>query len=227
MSKVRPDPAPTTWMIEAHSVFLSMSADGGLLHVEDLAADRQQRLELRVAGQLGGAERRVALDDEQLGLVDVVGPAVGQLGGQRGGLQRVLAALGLAVLARREPGLGGAGDLLHHQLGLGLLGALGRGEEALELGGHHLAYDGPRGRRAEHLLGLALELRLRQPDGDHGGETLEHVVLDDVGVVGLEHPRPAHGVVEGLGQRPASKPATCVPPLGVAITLTNERISVS
>jgi hypothetical protein len=25
MSKVRPEPAPTTWMIEAHSAFLSMS----------------------------------------------------------------------------------------------------------------------------------------------------------------------------------------------------------
>ena len=92
--------------------------DGGLLHVEDLAADRQQRLELRVAGQLGRAERGVALDDEQLGAVDVVGPAVGELGRQRRGLQRVLAALGLAVLAGGEPGLGGAGDLLHDQLGL-------------------------------------------------------------------------------------------------------------
>ena len=40
-----------------------------LLHVEDLAADRQQRLELRVPGQLGRAERGVALDDEQLAAV--------------------------------------------------------------------------------------------------------------------------------------------------------------
>ena len=106
--------------------------DRGLLDVEDLAADRQQRLELRVAGQLGGAERRVALDDEQLGAV-VAGAAVGQLGRQRRGLQGVLAALGLLVLAGGDPGLGGAGDLLHHQLGLRLLGALGRGEELLQL----------------------------------------------------------------------------------------------
>ena len=33
--------------------------DGRLLHVEDLAPDRQQRLELRVARELGGAERGV------------------------------------------------------------------------------------------------------------------------------------------------------------------------
>ena len=54
-------------------------ADRGLLDVQDLAADRQQRLELGVAGQLGGAERGVALDDEQLAAVVVVAAAVGQL----------------------------------------------------------------------------------------------------------------------------------------------------
>jgi hypothetical protein len=57
--------------------------DGRLLHVEDLAADRQQRLELAVARQLGGAERGVALNDEQLGAEHVVRPAVHELGGQR------------------------------------------------------------------------------------------------------------------------------------------------
>ena len=93
-------------------------ADRGLLDVEDLAADRQQRLELGVAGELGGAERRVTLDDEQLGAV-VGGAAVGELGRQRRGLQGVLAALGLAVLAGGDPGLGRAGDLLHHQLAPG------------------------------------------------------------------------------------------------------------
>ena len=38
----------------------------GLLHIEDFVADGQQRLELGVAGVLGGAQRRIALDDEQL-----------------------------------------------------------------------------------------------------------------------------------------------------------------
>jgi len=40
--------------------------DRGPLDVEDLAADRQQRLELGVARALGGAQRGVAFDDEQL-----------------------------------------------------------------------------------------------------------------------------------------------------------------
>ena len=111
------------------------------------------------------------------------------------------APLVLLVLAGREPGLRRACDLLHQQLGLGLLGPLGGGEERLELGGHDLAHDAPRGRCAEDLLGLALELRLGEPHGHHRGETLLHVVLDDVGVGGLEHLGGAHGVVEGLGQR--------------------------
>ena len=81
-------------------------ADGGLLDVEDLAADRQQRLELRVAGQLRRTQRRVALDDEQLAAVDVVGPAVGELGRQRAGLERVLAPLGLSLLPRHDAGSG-------------------------------------------------------------------------------------------------------------------------
>ena len=59
-------------------------ADRGLLDVEDLAADRQQGLELGVPGQLGRTECRVALHDEQLGPVDVVAAAVDQLGRQRG-----------------------------------------------------------------------------------------------------------------------------------------------
>ena len=73
---------------------------GGLLHVEDLAADRQERLELGVAGVLGGSQGGVSLDDEQLGGGDVVTAAVGELGRQGGGLQGGLAAGDLLVQAR-------------------------------------------------------------------------------------------------------------------------------
>lgn len=170
-----------------------------LLDVEDLAADRQQRLELRVAGELGGAERGVALHDEQLGAV-VGGPAVGELGGQRRGLQGVLAALGLLVLARGDAGLGRAGDLLHHQLGLGLLDPLGRGEERLHLGGDDLAHHRAHLRGAEDLLGLALELGLGLAHRHHRGHALDDVVLGDGVVVDLEDLGGPHHVVEGLEQ---------------------------
>ena len=105
------------------------------------------------------------------------------------------------MLAGRDARLLGAGDLLHHQLGLGLLGPLGRGQERLELAGHDLAHDGAGRGRAEDLLGLALELRLGQTHGHDRGQALEHVVLDDVGVVDLQSLRGAHDVVERLGQR--------------------------
>ena len=54
-------------------------------HLADLEAllDRfgiQQCLVLGVTRQLGGAERGVTLDDEQFAAVDVVTPAVGELG---------------------------------------------------------------------------------------------------------------------------------------------------
>ena len=112
---MRPEPAPMTWMIDAHSAFLSMSRDRGLLHVEDLAADRQQRLVLGVAGELRRAERRVALDDEQLGAVARRRAAVGELGRQRRGLERVLAALRLLVLRGRRCGSSSRRRLVEHR----------------------------------------------------------------------------------------------------------------
>ena len=50
--------------------------------VEDLAAQRQDRLGGAVARLLGRAAGRVALDDEELGAVRGVLRAVGQLAGQ-------------------------------------------------------------------------------------------------------------------------------------------------
>ena len=136
-----------------------------LLHVEDLAADRQQRLELRVARQLGGAERGVALDDEQLAAV-VGAAAVDQLGRERRGGEGGLAALVVAVLAGGDPGPGRGGHLLQQRARLLLAAPAPRLEERPQLGRHHLRHDPGRGGGAEHLLGLALELRLRHPDRD-------------------------------------------------------------
>jgi hypothetical protein len=56
--------------------------DAGLLDVEDLAAQREDRLGLAVASLLGRAAGRVALDDEELGVLGVALLAVGELAGQ-------------------------------------------------------------------------------------------------------------------------------------------------
>src|SRR5690554_7141615 len=56
-------------------IFREHVTDRRLLHVEDLAADGEQRLELAVARMPGRAEGRVSLDDEEFGLGDVAGSA--------------------------------------------------------------------------------------------------------------------------------------------------------
>ena len=61
------------------------------LDIEDLAAQRQHRLEFAVAALLGAAACRVALDDEQFGLGGILFLAVGELAGQRGNAERALA----------------------------------------------------------------------------------------------------------------------------------------
>ena len=79
------------------------------LHVQDLAAQRQHRLERAVAPHLGGAAGRVALDDQQLGLGGIALLAVGELARQRGDV--------VALLARELPRLAGGfarGGGFHH-----------------------------------------------------------------------------------------------------------------
>ena len=177
--------------------------DGRLLHVEDLAADRQQRLELGVAGQLGGAERGVALDDEQLAAVDVVAAAVDQLGGKRGVLQGALAALVLLCWRAAMRALDAATTFSRTARTCCFCAALGAVERLLQLPADDLG-DDPGGRRgAEDLLGLALELRLRQAHGDDRGEALEDVVLDDVvlGDLAAAWSRAAASLID-LEQRP-------------------------
>ena len=71
------------------------------LDVEDLAAQRQHRLELAVAALLGGAAGRIALDDEDLRLRGVALLAIGELAGQAGDVERAFAARQFARLARR------------------------------------------------------------------------------------------------------------------------------
>src|SRR5262249_61037532 len=69
------------------------------LDVEDLAAQREDGLELAVAALLRAAAGRIALDDEQFGLGRIALLTVGKLARERGDAKRVLARH-LARLAR-------------------------------------------------------------------------------------------------------------------------------
>src|SRR5690606_34209154 len=73
--------------------------EAGLLHVDEFAADRQDRLGAAVAALLGGATGGVALDDVDLALGGVARGAVGEFAGQ--------AAAGHGRLADRLAGLAG------------------------------------------------------------------------------------------------------------------------
>ena len=89
---------------------------------------------------------------------------------------------------RADPRLHLRDDLLEQQRGLGLLAALGRGDPGGQLLLDDLGDDGPHGVGAQHLLGLALELRLGEAHRDHRGQAGEHVVLLGLVAADLEPP---------------------------------------
>ena len=84
----------------------------GLLDVQDLAAQGQDRLEAPVAALLGRAAGRVALDDEDLAPLGVALLAVGQLARQRQPVEGALPDHEVAGLAGRLAGAGSGQALL-------------------------------------------------------------------------------------------------------------------
>ncbi|KAF5038800.1 hypothetical protein DSECCO2_550550 [anaerobic digester metagenome] len=150
--------------------------EAGLLHVQDLAAQGQDGLELGVAALLGRAAGRVALDDEDFALGRVLALAVGQLARQGVVGQGALAADQLLGAAGRVAGAGRVDDLLDDQPHV--LGVLA--EEFVQFlvddGRHVTGHLGV----AELGLGLALELRVGDLDADDGRQALAHVVARDL-----------------------------------------------
>ena len=173
--------------------------DPRLLDVEDLAAQREDRLRARVAAVLGRAAGGVALDDEQLALLGVTAGAVGQLAGETATAQEALAVAGeVAGLARGESGGGGVDGLADDDLALGRI--------ALEPGGElvvdDLLHEAARLGVAELRLRLALELRLRELDGDDRGEALADVLARQL-LLALEQVVGVGEPLDGRGERGA------------------------
>src|SRR5437660_4160187 len=73
----------------------------GALDIEDLALQRQDRLEGAVAALLRGAAGAVALDDEELALGRIALLTIGELARQVGDVERALAPGQVTRLARR------------------------------------------------------------------------------------------------------------------------------
>ena len=156
--------------------------DPRLLDVEDLAAQRQDRLGRAVAALLGRAAGGVALDDEQLGQrgsrteqsASLPGSAEFSSADLRRVRSRALRAAARAWAAETALPMT-ASRLLRVLLEeLGQLAVDDRLDEALHA------------RVAELGLGLALELRVLQLHRDDGGQALAHVLAREVLVLLLQ-----------------------------------------
>ena len=141
-------------------------------HVQNLAAQGQNGLELAVAPLLGAAAGRVALDDVNLAHRRVFFLAVGQLAGQAHAVQHAFAPRHVARLAGGFAGAGGLDDFADDDLGVG--------RALLQVVGQQLAHNVFH--RAAHfaadqlVLGLAAELGLGHFDRQHAGQAFAHVV---------------------------------------------------
>src|SRR5690606_17426145 len=94
------------------------AVEARLLHVQHLAAQRQNGLELAVAALLGGATGRVPFHNVELGKGRIFFLAVGQLSGQAGTFQHALATGHLACTAGGVASPGGFNDLVAQGLGV-------------------------------------------------------------------------------------------------------------
>ena len=150
--------------------------EAGLLDVQELAAERQDRLEPPIATLLGRAAGRVALDDVQLAAGRIALLAVGELARQGQPVERALAEDEVARLARGVARPGGREALLDDPPAVAgvlvevLAERLGdrRLDLALDLG------------VAELGLRLALELGVGELDADDRGQALADVVARQV-----------------------------------------------
>ncbi len=119
---MRPDPAPTTWMIEAHSAFLSMSPTEAFwtLRILPRIGSSAWNSLLRAAFAVPIAESPSTMNSSVRSVSELrqSKSLAGSAEDSSAFLRRWFSLCWRA--ARRV--LGGAGDLLHQQLGLGLLG---------------------------------------------------------------------------------------------------------
>ena len=195
---MRPLPAPMTWMIEAHSAFLSRS-DGDafwtlriLPRMGSSAWNSLSRASLAVPSALSPSTMNSSLrstsslrQSASLAGSDEVSSAF---------LRRWCSLCWRAAIRVRAA----AATFSRMALAWVLSPRSGRGEQRLELLAHDACHDPRGGRGAEHLLGLALELRLGQPDGDDRGQALEHVVGDHVVLSRAQDALGAQLLVDGL-----------------------------
>ena len=174
--EVLPEAAPERRDQVGEFLVLEDLGQRGALGVQDLAAQRQDRLPRAVPALLGRPAGRIALDDEDL----AVGPgrrrAVAQLAGQReavggGALARHLLLSGTARLA----GAGGQDDPADDRLG----DAPVLVQPQLERRADHRIDRGEHLGVVQPVLRLPLELRLLHEDAEHRDQAFADVLGAD------------------------------------------------
>ena len=169
-----------------------------LLHIQDLALERQDGLIAAVAALLGRAACRFALDDEDFAIGGIALLAIGQLPGQSPRIHGGLAASELARLAGRLAGSGRVNALSDDASGDGrmLIEVLA---QALVHKLLHLALDVA----IQLAFGLPFELRLRQLHRNDRYQAFAHIVAGDGDAILLfpEHARRTGEIVDGARER--------------------------
>src|SRR6185369_4124871 len=147
------------------------AVEARLLDVQDLAAQREDRLGPPVARLLRRATGRIALDQEDLGVLGLARLAVGELAGQAAADHRALADE-VALLAGRLARAHRQQRLVDDRLRLARVLL----EELAELVVDDRLHRALDLRVAELDLGLALEQRVGHEHRDHGREPLAEVL---------------------------------------------------
>ncbi len=173
----------------------------GLLHVEDLAPERQDGLRATVSAHLGSASSGVALYEVELAELRVLLRTVCQFAGQSAAVHGVLADDEVARLAG-----GLAGSLRGQALVQDALGVHGIVFEVVLNGlGQHRLHLCPHLWVSEFAFGLAFELRVGQFDADHSRQSFARLFTRKVGFVVFDQLLLSPEVVEDSGHgRPES-----------------------
>ena len=147
----------------------------GTFDVQNLAAQRQNRLEFAVAALLGGAAGRVALDDVDFALRRVFFLTVCQFAGQANAVKRAFAAGEVARFAGGFAGTRGFDNLAAD--GFGFNGVFQ--QEVGQAGGDDFFHRRAGFGRDQLHFGLTGEFGVGHLDREHTGQPFAHVVTGD------------------------------------------------
>src|SRR5579872_113333 len=154
-----------------------------LFDVEDLAFQRQDRLEVSIAAELRAAAGRFALDEKDLALGWIPLRTIGEFAGQRAAVQRVLAPREIARLAGRFARARRVDAFLDDAArGARILLKIVAEGFADDLADHAVRFGA-----AELSLGLPFEFRVGDLHGDDCRETFAQVFAGEVAFGILEH----------------------------------------